>query len=79
VQVNEFIDDRRGRFDDHRGECCVPPFGLELGQVARGHLRALTGDLEQAIAMNGTLKLVGERNGAQGFEAVDMRQNVPCR
>ena len=67
VQVNELIDDRRGAFDDQRRECGVPPFGLEFGQVARGHLGPFTSDLEQAIAMNGTLKLVGKPNGTQGF------------
>ena len=64
VEVDEFVGDRRGRFNNHCRECCVPPLGLKLGQVARGHLRSLAGNLEQAIAMNGTLNLVGESNSA---------------
>ncbi len=55
----------------------VPALWLEPGQVRRGHLRALTGDLEQPVLVHLPIDAGRQVEALPGPQPLDVFQHVP--
>jgi len=77
VQVNDLVGDGGHPFQHHRNQGGIAPFALELGEIGRCHLRALAGELQQAVLVNAAADAFRQAQRLEGLETFDVLDHVP--
>lgn len=76
VQVDNFVDQRGARVEDHRHQRRVTASGLQVAQVLGGHRPAFAGEFQQSVLVDGLFQPVRQPEFTQRLQPLQVGQHL---